>query len=116
MRFRALLKGDITDKYWSIISIYVDDCLHTYKGAKMRTELYGTLARAKLPAPTVQQLTYNLPISYLGMLIQRKDDHLTLSQPEYINDLLTKYPRQKGLRPPVLKTSSSHRCPNLRLL
>jgi len=42
---------------WSIVTIYVDDCLHTYKGAKMRTELYGTLARAKLPASTVQQLT-----------------------------------------------------------
>jgi len=84
-------KGDINDKYWNIVTIYVDDCLHTYKGAKMRTELYGTLAKSKLPTPTVQQLTYNLPISFLGMLIQHKDDHLTLSQPDYINDLLTKY-------------------------
>ncbi len=109
-------KEDINDKYWSIVTIYVDDCLHTYKGAKMRDELYGTLAKAKLPAPTVQQLAYKLPISYLGMLIQRKDDHLTLSQAGYINDLLTKYPRQNDLRPPVLKISSSHRCPNLRLL
>ena len=55
-----------------IVTIYVDDCLHTYKGAKMRTELYGTLARANLPTPTVQQLTYNLQISYFGMLIQQK--------------------------------------------
>jgi len=46
----------------------------------MRTELYGTLARANLPAPTVQQLTYNLPMFYLG-----KNDHLTLSQRGYIN-------------------------------
>ena len=93
-------KGEINDKYWSIVTIYVDDCLHTYKGAKMRDELYGTLAKAKLPAPTVQQLTYKLPISYLGMLIQRKDDHLTLSQPGYINDLLTKYPPAKRFKTP----------------
>ena len=46
-------KGYIKDKYWSIVTIYVDDCLHTYKGAKMRTELYDTLAKAKLPTPTV---------------------------------------------------------------
>jgi len=61
----------------------------------MRTELYGTLAKAKLPTPTAQQLSYNLPISYLGMLIQRKNDHLTLSQPGNINDLLTKCPPTK---------------------
>jgi hypothetical protein len=59
-------KGDITDKYWSNVTIYVDDCLHTYKGTTMHTELYGTLARAKVPAPSVQQITYNLPISFLG--------------------------------------------------
>ena len=93
-------KGDITDKYWSMVTIYVDDCLHTYKGTKMRTELYGTLAKAKLPTPTVQQLTYTLPISYLGMLIQKKKDHLTLSQPGYINDLLTKYPPAKRFKTP----------------
>ena len=45
-------KGDINDKYWSIVTIYVVDCLYTYNGAKMRTELYGTLAKAKLPATT----------------------------------------------------------------
>ena len=78
-------------KKTSTISIYVDDCLHTYKGTKMRTELYGTLARAKLPAPTVQQLTYNLPMFYLG-----KNDHLILSQ-RGINDLLTKYPPGKEI-------------------
>ena len=90
-------KGDINDKYWSIVIIYVDDSLHTYKGAKMRTELYGTLAKAKLPTPTVQQLTY------LGMLIQRKNDHLTLFQPGYINDLLTKYPPAKRCKTPCTK-------------
>ena len=58
------------------------------------------LAKSKLPTPTVQQLTYNLPISYLGMLIQRKDDHLKLSQPGYINDLLTKYPPAKRFKTP----------------
>ena len=71
-KFRGVAFFFVRDcKYWSIVTIYVDDCLHTYKGAKMRDELYGTLARAKLPAPAVQQLTYKLPISYLGMLIQR---------------------------------------------
>ena len=34
----------------------------------MRAELYGTLAKAKLPAPTVQQLTYN---AYLFSVVER---------------------------------------------
>jgi hypothetical protein len=66
----------------------------------MRAELYGTLAKAKLLTPTVQQLTYNLPISYLGMFIQRNNDHFTLCQPGYINDLLTKYPPTKRFKTP----------------
>jgi hypothetical protein len=74
-------KGDINNKYWSIVTIYVDDCFHSYKGAKMGAELYDTLAKAKLSAQTVQQLTHKLLISYLGIIIQRKDDHLALSQP-----------------------------------
>ena len=77
-----------------------------YKGAKMLTELYDTLAKAKLPTPTVQQLTYNLPISYLGMLIQQKNDHLSLSQPGYINDLLTKYPPAKRFKNPCTEDIS----------
>ena len=93
-------KGDINGQQWSIVTIYVDDCLHVYKGAKMRIELYGTLAKAKLPAPTVQQLTAKLPISYLGMLIQLKGDYLTFSQPGYINDLLAKYPPDKKFKTP----------------
>jgi hypothetical protein len=50
-------KGDINDKYWSIVTIYVDDCLHTYKSAKMRDESYGTLAKAKLPASVLCKLS-----------------------------------------------------------
>jgi len=53
----------------------------------MHTELYDALAKAKLPTSTVQQLTAKLPISYLGMLIQIRGDHLTLSQPGYTDDL-----------------------------
>ena len=71
----------------------------------MRDELHGTLAKAKLPAPIVQQLTYKLPMSYLGMLNQRKNDHLTLSQSGYINDLLTKYPPAKRFKTPFQATA-----------
>jgi hypothetical protein len=93
-------KGDINGQHWSIVTIYVDDCLHVYKGKRMRSELYATLAKAQLPTPTVQQLSGKLPISYLGMLIQHKGTHLTLSQPGYINDLLAKYPPDKRFKTP----------------
>ena len=93
-------KGDVQSQNWSIITIYVDDCLHIFKGNKMRSELYATLIKSKLPAPTVQRLSVKLPISYLGMLIQHKGSYLTLSQPGYINDLLTKYPPDKKFKTP----------------
>jgi len=66
----------------------------------MCTELYGTLAKAKLPTSTVQQLTAELPISLLSMLIRIEGDHLTLSQPGYNNDLLAKYPPDKKFKTP----------------
>ena len=66
----------------------------------MRSELYATLIKSKLPAPTIQRLSVKLPISYLGMLIQHKGSYLTLSQPGYINDLLTKYPPDKKFKTP----------------
>ena len=82
------------------MTIYVDDCLHVFKGSKLRSELYSTLIKSKLPAPTVQRLSVKLFISYLGMLIQQKGSYLTLSQPGYINDLLTKYPPDMKFKTP----------------
>ena len=78
--------GDINDKYLSIVIIYVDVCLHTYKGTKMRSVHNGALEKAKLPTPTAQHLTAKLPISCLGF---RSLDIVTTW---YINDLLIKYP------------------------
>ena len=50
-------KGDTNSQNWSIVTIYVDDCLHVFKGSKMRSELYSTLIKSKLPAPTVLRLS-----------------------------------------------------------
>jgi hypothetical protein len=41
-------------KAWSIVSIYVDDCLHAYNSEAMRRELYAKMRDANLPTPVVQ--------------------------------------------------------------
>ena len=73
---------------WSIVSIYVDDCLHTYNDGRLRDTLYATLKRAGLPTPVVQKLSLTTDISYLGINVSRKPKWLEVSQPGYTREIL----------------------------
>ena len=87
---------------WSIVTVYVDDCLHVYKSdtgstSRIRGELYAALRNANLPQPVVQELTLSNNISYLGINVQMKGPgKLFLSQPGYIKEILKQYKVQRG--------------------
>ena len=90
-----------TKNEWSVITIFVDDCLHTYKGVHIRDELYQCLHNAKLPEPVVQQLTPTNDISYLGINIHLKSrGELFLSQPGFIKEIFNKYKPTKQYKTP----------------
>jgi hypothetical protein len=73
----------------SIIALYVDDCLHIWKGANIHRELYTCLKNAKLPDLKVDKLEGEKPISFLGLNISRnKDRTLSVNQSGYIKNLL----------------------------
>ena len=97
----CLFRKSIGEGKWSIITVYVDDCMHIYKGGPdVRKGLYDTLRKAKLPQPTVQVLSTGQDVSYLGMNISRKGNEFTLSQPGYIRAILEKYtPTKKYVTP-----------------
>jgi len=58
-----------------ITVVYVDDCMHIYKGGPdVRKGLYEILRKAKLPQQTVQVLSTGQNVSYLGMNISRKSN------------------------------------------
>ena len=86
---------------WSFVTVYVDDCLHVYKGERIRGELYAAMRDNKLPAPTVQALNLANNISYLGINIQMKGPgQLFLSQPGYIKEILKLYKPATGHKTP----------------
>ena len=91
---------------WSIVTIYVDDCLHIYKSdqgnsSRIRAELYTAMRNAKLPTPVVQELNLANHISYLGINIQMVGaGKLILSQPGYIKEILKQYKPKKGYATP----------------
>ena len=85
-------KVNYQSKEYSYVSIYVDDCLHTYNSEKMRRELYAGLKNANIQAPKVQQLNLANDVSYLGMNIRMKGNKkFTISQPGYIKDIISEY-------------------------
>jgi hypothetical protein len=49
----------------SIIALYVDDCLHIWKGENIYRELYAALRNAKLPDLKVDKLEGSKSISFL---------------------------------------------------
>jgi hypothetical protein len=76
----------------SYITIYVDDCLHTYRGEKIRVELYKGIEENGLKDYKLQKLCRKVPISFLGMSISRcKDGSLFVSQPGYTQEILKEY-------------------------
>lgn len=87
----CLFKKIIDNNRWSYVTIYVDDCLHTYKGVNVREALYKCLEKANLPKPIIQQLSYGHDISYLGINISKEGSAFYLSQPGYIKDILDRY-------------------------
>ena len=90
-----------TNEWSDVITIFVDDCLHTYKGERIRNELYTILQQAKLPNPVVQQLTLTNDVSYLGINIHLKaTGELFLSQPGFINEILNLYKPTKQYKTP----------------
>jgi hypothetical protein len=73
----------------SIIALYVDDCLHIWKGANIYRELYAALRNAKLPDLKVDKLEGSKSISFLGLNITRRPDRtLEVNQMGYLNNLL----------------------------
>ena len=73
----------------SIIALYVDDCLHIYKGANIYRELFAALRNAKLPDLKVDKLEGKKPISFLGLNITRNSDgNLSVNQKGYLSNLL----------------------------
>jgi len=97
----CLFRRHIDSECWSVLTIYVDDCLHIYKSMKMKTELLSMLKRAKLPDPTVQELSINNDISYLGINIEMKaSNEFALSQPGFVDDIIEKHPPEREYRTP----------------
>ena len=92
---------DARTKDWSFVSIYVDDCQHTYSSDRMRRELYAKLRDANIPTPVVQQLNLANDISYLGMNISMKGPgKLYISQPGYIRELLEEFKPSRSFPTP----------------
>jgi hypothetical protein len=76
----------------SFITIYVDDCLHSHNSEKLREELYKGIEKHGLLEYTVQKLSKEVPISFLGMSISRcRDNTIFVSQPGYTEEILKEY-------------------------
>jgi hypothetical protein len=76
----------------SIVTVYVDDCLHIYKGDQIRAELYASLRNANLHGLKVETLSRGSPISFLGISISKLENgEMFLSQPGYVSNLMDIY-------------------------
>jgi hypothetical protein len=86
---------------WSIVSIYVDDCLHTYNSERLRRELYAKLRDANISQPKVQQLNLANEVSYLGInLSMRGPGKIFMSQPGYVKEILKEYQPRRSYPTP----------------
>ena len=96
----CLFKKHINAQQFSIVSVYVDDCLHIYKGSTMRESLFKALRQAGLPTPTCQQLSINHDISYLGVNISKEGSTLYISQHGYIQNIIDAHPPDRVYKTP----------------
>jgi hypothetical protein len=82
----------------SIISIYVDDCLHIYSDEKIKAELYASLRNAKLNDLKVETLQHGQPISFLGLKIMKskQNSEILVNQEGYLNTLVEQYEDELG--------------------
>jgi hypothetical protein len=76
----------------SMVGVYVDDCLHVYRGDNMRRHLYDSLNNANLRDLKIEQLTQSSSISFLGLNIERKGpQEIFVNQKGYLDTLLEQY-------------------------
>ena len=86
----------------SMIGIYVDDCLHIYKGEGMKRDLYAALRDANLQGLKVEELKPGSPISFLGLNIMRSKENMDIkvNQFGYLANILEEYEEDfENLRP-----------------
>lgn len=83
----------------SIIAIYVDDCLHIYRGTNIYRELYESLRRAKLTDLKIDKLEANGSISFLGLNIIKDRWNLFVNQEGYLTNLLDAFAEPYRLTP-----------------
>jgi hypothetical protein len=81
-------------KQVSIVSVYVDDCLHIYSDEGIKREMYASLRNAKLDNLKISQLTLNEDISFLGLNIAVEKEEgfrFVVNQIGYLDTLLSIY-------------------------
>lgn len=77
---------------FSIIGIYVDDCIHVYKGEDVRNELYASLRDANLHDLKKEKLSEQSPISFLGLNITKTGpQEIKVDQRGYLQSILEQY-------------------------
>ena len=59
----CLFRKSVSPTEWSIVTFYVDDCMHINRGPKIRDKLYAALKDGDLPTPVIQQLSKGHDIS-----------------------------------------------------
>jgi hypothetical protein len=70
----CVFRKSVSPTEWSIVTVYVDDCMHIYLGPKVRDKLYAALKDGDLPTPVIQQLSKGHDISYLGIKFSKQCD------------------------------------------
>ena len=90
------------NKEISVLSVYVDDVFHTYRGERMRDELYAGMRNGRISEPTIQRFKKDGDvISHLGIsILKLPNRRLFLSQPGYTNEILEKYQPKKSYKTP----------------
>jgi len=84
----------------SIIGIYVDDCIHVYRGANIYRELYASLRNANLNDLKIEKLEGRGSISFLGLNIQKEGPrNLLVNQSGYMSSLLDTFAEPYNLKP-----------------
>jgi len=84
----------------SIIAIYVDDCIHIYRGSNIYRELYASLRNANLHDLKIEKLEGRGSISFLGLNISRVGPrNLLINQSGYMTSLLDTFDDNYRLNP-----------------
>jgi len=84
----------------SIVGIYVDDCIHIYRGANIYRELYASLRNANLNDLKIEKLEGTGSISFLGLNIAKDGPrNLIVNQSGYMASLLDTFSDNYRLNP-----------------